>query len=930
MTGKGMGSLKNSIPFLPGKTTINRPVIFLSLLFLSLIIFLTFTPYTSADSPDVSIRLYTLPGLDATPGQILTAGFSIDSTIDTAINISTETPVGWACVASPETFVACSGSRTTAFVSIHVPPNTLAGDYPVSLVASSGEDGDILATEYIHVIVAEIEHLEISLLSRPGTEVAAGDTITNSFALDNLGNVTTHASIEIESHPGWSYDILPATELMLEPGKREIITVSVYIPEEITRTISHRLTVTARAPVSETRVSTSVRVIPRSISGSPYMTLDGDVRVITAWQEGGNPSSAVSADSLHADIDHYRSFDISARNILLDGTTDSTFIKNQRIQAAYTDENYGYIRAGDLFLDLDSPLLQHYVSGRGADLLLFSDRYDLRLFHTRTRGSLTYDNTGFQLGHDLGDSFSLRFTGMLNSEGHASQITDTENEESTLVSLLADYSPYDDTYFTAEIAHSDTEQSSSDNAWRLNGRLGYQRFSANCAWLRAGGDFSGAWHDTEHRRINLAWSPADNLYLWINYNLSWNNLDDSTDDTGRHQRNIGYGMSWNIDDIGRLRFSRRRNRNWDNTLDTFDRLTHLTVCSLTRSWHNLTTTAALERQTVDYRITDDIEETNSVRIDVNTRLYRDAYLRLSYTHGQLSGSGYAGFSRTSNINCGTQFRLARNLTGSLNFRRNTGGILGRRTDIFGLLSWGIDLDSDLNLRIRDYSNSFGGDTEIAIEYSHAISIPIALLPDVGTVEGSLFMADEPESGLSGVKISVDETEVITGDSGGFAFPALDPGPHTLTVDPSSLGVGMITDTEIPLVFTVEPGRTTRVDIPVIQSVSIRGRVYIKSDSEDTTDRPLADLLVEIKGENISDFRITNAGGNYLFSGLRPGIYELTLRTSNLPPGYQSESPSTCIFELVAGDGRTIIDFLVTTVDLDIVITTGSKDSIWEF
>jgi uncharacterized surface anchored protein len=202
---------------------------------------------------------------------------------------------------------------------------------------------------------------------------------------------------------------------------------------------------------------------------------------------------------------------------------------------------------------------------------------------------------------------------------------------------------------------------------------------------------------------------------------------------------------------------------------------------------------------------------------------------------------------------------------------------------------------------------------------------------MGSAEGRVFIADQPDRGIPGVTVMAGEYAVGTDIDGHFELPALDPGDYLLTVDPASLGIGMRPMVELPITFTVSAGCTTRLEIPVVQSASIEGRVFMNipaAPGEAVSTWPVADVRVELRGEDGSQYKYTDTIGHFIFFDLKPGEYTLTLLPDDIPAGYAVLEPTSYEIELAAGEPLRNMDFTIGPMEREIVITTD-KSFVWD-
>jgi len=942
MTSRGKGRTSNRMRqcvrrYLLTKSLnrINRTYL-QSLVYATLILTALFYPtqaFCSVD--DTTIELLSPAVVESDPGDIVTSSFSLfnNSGVQKSFLIETETPPGWQAFIQPGSVELEPGDSRVVFVSFTIPAHTDAGEYRFSLSAvPSGHVAESLTADII-VDVAGFYYLDI----RPGgsnkSDAASGDTLQLVFNITNMGNIGGQVEIEARSYPEWQITIDSENpEFDLGPGQKRPVTITVETPENISAVINHRLSITARIidgdeVGDEVQTSVTTVIYPHQLSGSIYASLDGKTSFQVSIDDDGETSQLFSIGPMSGDLDSTRRLSFELRNILIEGSSSGFFQQRQRQWALYTDENLGSLEVGDISLTSNSPLIERYLSGQGFEAVIDMEQTNLRFFHIRTPGSRPRENSGFQLGRDVGGNLQLGFTAIHEYDIESDYVIEDEKVQSTNFGLSADLKPDGDTEFTSEAAWSCSNLPGSETALRFTGRHGSEDFSVYGEWLRAGAGFRGGWQDREHRRLNLWWAPTDNMGIWSHYNLTWNNIAREPGSESRNIRNNGIGVSWDVEDLGRVRYSHRLIRDWDSILREHDRLTNLDSVSLSKNWGDLSTTFALEHQLNEYRIISGSEKIDSLRFDLNYRLNSVGYLRFSLTQGWVSQDPAGYGNNTRNITFGGQLRLDEDLTTSLNLHRSSGGILGDRTDINGLITLDLTRGHSLNLRFRDFSSNFGSDTEVALEYSLPTSLQLGNFPRKGSVEGRIFIDESPFKGIPNVRVDIGGLMVLTDDSGYFVFPALDPGQYQLRVDVASLGVGMTSMIDLPAIVTVDAGSSAIVDIPVAESVSVGGRVMMNIPEfrgEPETEWPIADLVVELRAENSSVIRLTDSFGQYLFTDLRPGRYELWLREEYLPVDHEILEPVYYELELMPGDTILDLDFTVREIEHEMIIQDFSN------
>jgi len=886
---------------------------------------------------DLRIELLSPARVDAAPQQMITTSVRLTNlgSETGTFRVSADTQSDWQFLVLPEKVIIGPGDEEIVFISVTVPAETLAGDYLLTLEVRKDRSLIVVASVSLTVTVTAVSLLKVDTTGPRIPEASNGDIISQVFVIRNRGNTPNRIEINIDSHPGWPVSVDPAEfETSLQPGDSKIYNIQVAVPENLSRSLTHRLSFSVRSidpPSTEidAQANISTRIIPRQLSGSVYSSLEGDTQMLTSFQDDDETSYLVSIGPLKGELGENRRVFLELRNLLLDGNTSGTFVHSERLRAEYIDDDWGYIQVGDQSFNLEAPLIQRYTIGRGIDALLDTGKNDFRLFYSRTHGSSPRENTGVQVATDHGEGFLTRLTALRELGIPTSGDYQGGSVDSTNLGILTSYSPFYGTELTGEVGQSESSEFGTETAWRLAGRMVMDTYAVNCEWLRAGEGFQGGWRDNELKRVNMWWNPAPEFRIWGNYSLSNDNIANDPEVARRLFRNTGFGMTWKVEDLGKLYVSNRVIRNWDDVLMSYDSLSRVSIFSLSRIWDDLHTTVTYEHETSSDRLAGDTQKVRSYRLDLAMMVSNDAYLRMSYTMGRLSLSAVEGDSNTTNFTFGSQWRVSNEFRTSLNIQRNTGGLIGNRMDINGVATWEFYPDHNLNFRIRDYSGTFGSDTEIALEYEQPISISLGMFPHKGNVIGKLYYANEASDPVRNAMVSVGDIEVITDDNGQFEFPSLDVGEYVLSIDQATLGVGVRPFVEVPFVFKVHAGRTTNLEIPVIESASIEGTVILDVPASRGRDRamvPMAEMVIELWGDIDSDFRVTDSNGFFTFSDLEPGSYTLILRPEYIPIGFEIFERQTYELELEPGDRLKGLDFIIKPEQQEIIFTAETITS----
>lgn len=179
----------------------------------------------------------------------------------------------------------------------------------------------------------------------------------------------------------------------------------------------------------------------------------------------------------------------------------------------------------------------------------------------------------------------------------------------------------------------------------------------------------------------------------------------------------------------------------------------------------------------------------------------------------------------------------------------------------------------------------------------------ATLAGRGILEGRVYLdrnrdeiKQDEEPGLPGVGIRLKGTRLglRTNRHGKFTILNLPARTYDLTLLQDTLPFGLLPAQEQLPKLLVEEGKATQLDIPIIASGQLRGRVYIdqnQNGSADPEEAGLEGVQLLLEG-TVEDATYTASFGQFAFERLVPGRYTLRLNPAFLPPNVPPPPPTT--------------------------------------
>ncbi|SOE22179.1 hypothetical protein SAMN06298216_2629 [Spirosomataceae bacterium TFI 002] len=183
---------------------------------------------------------------------------------------------------------------------------------------------------------------------------------------------------------------------------------------------------------------------------------------------------------------------------------------------------------------------------------------------------------------------------------------------------------------------------------------------------------------------------------------------------------------------------------------------------------------------------------------------------------------------------------------------------------------------------------------VSLKYTLHINAPLKKKKNLGHLNGRVLGIQK-----SGVVLNLNGEKVMTDSTGKFAFYDLEPGRYMVGVNKSSLDFGNIVSGDGPLFVNVEANTTAGMNLKVVKSGSVQGKVIAYDKEEDATEY-LPNIIVEIFNKDFSRLTSTNKFGEFVFSEIEEGDYDIRIKSVDLGKKYKIENPSA---KLIVEQGK---------------------------
>ncbi|MFP4508441.1 MAG: PKD domain-containing protein [Candidatus Acetothermia bacterium] len=841
----------------------------LTVLLVAIAVLLT-TSFVARGQLDVTA---VTPEREAPPDEFVSLTYSVtnNSESEQDIELALSVPDGWSPMGSPSPTTLGPGERDTVFVTVQVPATAEAGEHPVTLEASY--DGDTY-TGTATVTVTEVQ--EISITEPAAKTVGRDSELSYVFTVKNTGNVTDTFEIEADSGHDWVTDYSPET-MDLFPGASKEVEVNLYVPEDASP---------GRDPVSLTVTSSrdedikdSATVYTRILPPSPQAVGGELYAILPARLEGSfnrglgdqDPSGSLNliGDGELGNGDLY--FDFGLSDLYTDNDVEWNALD-------YSGENYR-INSGNVGYSF-SDLID--MSGRGWSASLTAGNFGLSLLDLS--GSLKH--SGGQLSYE---------DGSLYLAGNLGNISTGEDEYSLTESVVARYSGEEATEVELEAGYTPSE---GEHGYAYEGytQLELEPLTLEGEAFFIGPRFAGQGSGDKGFRLSQSAGGenfSQNLSYSYFYSLPGEAQTESTVLTDRLSANarldvLGATDSWPDERQGR-NFNISGSATLSNRKDTADEL-------------DLDESSQRVRGSIFYRY-DYVNFSVSATREVETNNLSDQTFEY-FNMDQSIGFDYEGISFTASFsnsmtdNLTTGNRVSS--SSSTGFTLESGGepYVG-----LSITKRGEQLDLDLDSTVNPYDDlelSIAADASIggagidfggSLDFTYEYDLPLEFIVTKGRIEGNVFIdenengkKDEGEEGVEDLVLTLDDTEVATGEEGFFRFPPFKPGTYELDIPDLPRRFGFLES--MPKEVKVERGEVTSIAVPLTELASIELTVYSDDNqdgSRNTGEDGISGVKATLSGEDVEERRTTGDDGVVTFRGLVPGAYTLTLDENTLPP-----------------------------------------------
>jgi predicted porin len=784
----------------------------------------------------VEVRSTSPEILEIQPGKIVTGSFLVSNHTQQEEELFEKLtlPAGWQeIVAEQFTLKLKAEEQHVRVVAFLVPLTSPAGRYHIRYSISSQRDYSISDSDSLSVVVLPVIKLEILVEDKPEM-VIAGQTYQVRLRPVNKGNNKTDLKLKLKSNLDYPVKMDPS-QIALEAGESQIIIVEVRTEEELKQRIKHTLEIEAMAEESgnggaSVRQTVSVEIIPK-VTGEfdPYHKLPVQVALIGAGQDGESGFQVELSGSGGLDEEGTQRVDFLFRGP--DIQERSRRGKRDEYRISYHHE-YLSLHFGDRSYSL-SPLTDRLSYGRGVEANVHHGSFRLGAFRLKSRwGKPEARKVGTYLAYRFSDKFGIKGNFLTKNKEATSSFAGYDDR---IYSIQAEIKPDEKLELDLEFGfgESDREDRFSDLAFRidLGGRI-FKQIRYSFEKTHAEPKYFGYYNDADYTSGTISFPVYGKLRGNVGYRAYQSNLDiDSTKGAANREESYQSSISYSFPFGTHVSLGYKDLTREDYVLPAdYDYQEKTWKLGLTQTLGKFCLSTHIERGRFEDRLLD-TENDNLERYSLYAS-FRPSYRQSLSLYARTGHNSFTASSeRTRSVGFSTSWHIKDNLSLGLNYRRDESGSEGgqQRNDIFSSLNYTLPNKHAITLRYQWslYEQREKEEYSFFAMYSIPLRIPVVTKKSTGVLKGTVYDDEVPtRPPIPGVILTVLGATAITNQNGEFIFPSLKPGIYYLRAERSSIGLNRIPNEKIPIMIEVKGGETVEIEVGVVASCGISGRVAV--------------------------------------------------------------------------------------------------------
>jgi hypothetical protein len=902
--------------------------------------FLLFLSYSLSNGEvkghGVEVRLTSPKLAEVEPGRIVTGSLLVSNNTEHEELFFEELklPPGWQVIAPQGIpFKLESKKQEVRIIAFSVPVTAPAGSYHVAYSVRSQRDYGITDSDTFSVVVLPVLKLQMIVEDRPEA-VIAGEMYEARAQLINKGNSETTIKVGIKSIPDYPVKIEPS-EATLEPGGSQTLQIEVKTDEKLNVKTTHILTIKAQGEevkngASSAEQSFSVVIMPR-VTGEfdPYHRLNSQVRLTGVSENGKSGFQAEFAGSGSLDEEGKRRVDFLFRGP--DTQDKSRFGERDEYRFSYYDALFD-LHLGDRSYTL-SPLTEQYRYGRGSEVNIHPGKLGGGVFYLETRWeSPKVRELGTYIAYQFNDKFSIKGN-FLNKDRDSNPSSGDYHDK--IYSIQAKINPDERMDLDLEYSFNDSEREKkySDDAYRaaLRGQFPNQIWYS-LEKIHAGPKYFGYYNDADYTTGTITIPIYQKLRGNFSYRSSRGNIDnDPAKGTANRETSYRAGVSYPFSSGTNISLDYEDFHREDRLLPIdYNFGERVLTLGLGQTFQRAGLQAYIELGELENRLsgkTDNLE-----RYSLYAYFHPSEWQTYS-VYARIGNERYSGtLEWTKSAGASATWNIINNLLVNINYNINNFDTEKRQKqdNLFSTISY--IFPNKHFLSFRSYWSKIKGSKEessFILSYTIPLKLPVSKKKGIGMLKGRLYDGEkEGKPPIPNAVLTIGEATAVTDRKGEFMFPSLKPGAYFLKIEKGSIGLHRVATEKIPITLEIKGGETTQVEIAVVASCRISGRVEVfdlngnwknnirtngngednNTNNDDNNDLReagvLSNILVEIANGKEILRELTDNKGMFSFEDIRLGKWTVKVYDEDLPLYHYLETEEVQ-FELMPGDEKEI-------------------------
>ena len=872
--------------------------------------------------------------IETAPGQIVSATFSVRSTTDQSEEFieALTLPADWQAVIPPTSFVLDPQQTIVRLVAFLVPGNAASGSFQVTYSVRSRRDYGIQDSGTIALTVLPVTGLDLMLEGKPDA-VIAGDTYQITFRAVNRSNTPLTVTLRASSSQKNPVK-LDVESIHLAARGTRVVTATVSTSAKLKRRASDFISIRGTATDGKATISpglsVSVDLVP--VSGERadiYHRIPSQVRIASV---GGSGKSAVQGElSGHGALDEagMRTVDFLFRGPNIEDTSFYGLRDEYRMSYLTSDLD---LRLGDQVFGL-SPLTDYYRYGRGAGFDLRRKEIKSGAYYVEDRWeSPDRREMGIYVGNESKNGLGVTVNLLTKTQEGPSGFHDD------LLSLQGVAKPFPGANMELELGtcSSDRSEAADGQAYRLrlDGRTEDVYYSLGT--IHASPDYFGYYNDADYSDLSLTFPISERLRGNAAGQRWRRNLDrDDSQENAPFERFYQVGLDYDLSASTRLSLDRLYFRRADQ-LDpaSFNYEEHATRLGVSRSFATSSLLLYWDIGRQRDLLAGDSRSVSRYAVYYHLRAGANGYISLYTLFGDNGDRDSRLLGRDNTIGGSAYWKPSDRLSLSVTYATNRFRMDedSDNRQLYATVVYRAADERIWSLRLRNSDRTVASETSLQLSYTIPFGIPVARKKNLGGMYGRVYDAENPEKpGIPRVIVTANGATAVTDEKGRFTFPTLTAGPCRVSIERNSIGLDRLTAARLPMVVEVAEGRTADVEIGVLRSARLRGKLSLLEFQTENSDKPgrtaifvsapgrsdgvispdvkpvevggLGDVLLEFTRQDTPQTAgtgqevlrlVTDRDGEFSLGDLRPGLWNVKVYDYNLPAFHYLEQPEFSI------------------------------------